>query len=135
MHIDYQRETIDAEEFAAILQRSGLGARRPVDDLPRLQRMLDGANLIVTARDPASRQLVGIARSITDWSYACYLSDLAVDTAYQGRGIGKKLIEITREAAGEESMCLLIAAPDAEAYYHKIGMPVTNRAFVYPRSR
>lgn len=135
MHIDYQRETIDADEFVANLQRSGLGARRPVDDLPRLQRMLDGANLIVTARAPASEQLVGIARSITDWSYACYLSDLAVDVMHQGLGIGKQLIDLTRKSAGEESMCLLIAAPDAEAFYHKIGMPTTNRAFVYPRSR
>jgi ribosomal protein S18 acetylase RimI-like enzyme len=49
--------------------------------------MLANSNLLVTAW--AGQQLVGIARSITDFHYCCYLSDLAVDVAYQQQGIGK----------------------------------------------
>ncbi len=135
MVVEYQREQIDAAEFAALLRRSGLDARRPVDDLPRLQRMLEGSSLIITARDAVTNQLVGVSRSLTDWAYACYLSDLAVDLSYQGQGIGTKLIDLTRELAGEESMCLLVASPEAEAFYRRIGMPATNRAFLYPRRR
>ncbi|HEY6431432.1 MAG TPA: GNAT family N-acetyltransferase, partial [Acetobacteraceae bacterium] len=129
------RATVTADEFADILHRSGLGARRPVSDLPRLQRMIDGASLIVTAREAESDKLIGIARSLTDWSYACYLSDLAVDKAFQGQGIGKKLIDVTRQLAGDETMCLLIAAPDSVSYYQRIGMPQSDRAFMYPRAR
>ena len=88
MVVEYQTEQIDAAEFAALLRRSGLDARRPVDDLPRLQRMLEGSSLIITARDAVTNQLVGVSRSLTDWAYACYLSDLAVDLSYQGQGIG-----------------------------------------------
>lgn len=135
MELIYQRETVGASEFADILNRSGLGERRPVEDLERLQRMLDGANLILTARAAGSQALIGIARSLTDWSYACYLSDLAVDRAFQGQGIGTRLIALTREYAGEQCMCLLLAAPDAVAFYKKIGMPASERAFLYPRER
>lgn len=132
MAILYQRERVSAAEFADILNRSGLGERRPVNDLSRLQRMLDGANLVITAR-MENTQIVGIARSLTDWSYACYLSDLAVDVALQGNGIGKRLIELTRKYAGEESMCLLVSAPDAVGFYERIGIPSTDKAFLYPR--
>lgn len=135
MRIRYQRERISAAEFAEILLSSGLAQRRPVDDHPRLQRMLDGAPLIITARDAGTGRLVGIARSLTDWAYACYLSDLAVHEDWKGHGIGTTLIARTREAAGEDSMCLLVASPDAEGFYRRIGMPPADRAFLYPRRR
>ena len=74
-------------EFEAVLRESGLGERRPVEDRTRLEKMLRGANLIVTAR--LGGRLVGVARSITDWSYCLYLSDLAVSKVAQGQGIGR----------------------------------------------
>jgi ribosomal protein S18 acetylase RimI-like enzyme len=135
MNIAYQRENISVAEFAQILLASGLAERRPIDDPGRLQRMLEGASLIVTARNPETGLLVGVSRALTDWAFACYLSDLAVHRDYQGRGIGTRLLDLTREAAGDESMCLLLAAPDAKSFYERIGMPATDRAFMYPRAR
>ena len=118
MEYRYQSEAISGEAFADLLNRSGLAARRPVGDMPRLQRMLDNAALVITARTAAG-ELVGIARSLTDWSYAAYLSDLAVDAAHQSKGIGTRLIEETRKSAGPETMLLLVAAPDAAEYYER----------------
>jgi GNAT superfamily N-acetyltransferase len=135
MQFRYERETVTAWEFAHLLDKSGLASRRPASDIPRLQRMLDNGNLIVTARVAEIGQLVGIARSLTDWSYATYLSDLAVDAAFKGGGIGRRLIEETRNLAGEEAMLLLVSAPDAVGFYHKLGMPVSDRAFLFPRAR
>ncbi len=135
MPVRYQPDTITAAEFADILGRSGLAERRPAGDLPRLQRMLDGANLLVTARDAATGAILGVARSLTDHAYACYLSDLAVDRAVQGQGIGTRLIELTRELAGEEAMCLLLSAPASVEFYRRIGMPAAGNAFLYPRRR
>src|SRR6185437_1227200 len=90
MAITYSIEPdLSAEEFRAVLIASTLGERRPVDDLPRLDRMLRQADVVATARD--GRRLVGISRAVTDFSYCCYLSDLAVDAAYQRQGIGKRL--------------------------------------------
>ena len=135
MQIEYGRGTVTASQFADLLEKSGLALRRPAKDLGRLQRMLDNADLIVTARLVETGQLVGIARSLTDWSFATYLADLAVDAAFKGRGIGERLIEETRNLIGEESMLLLLSAPGAVSFYQKIGMPASDRAFLYPRIR
>jgi GNAT superfamily N-acetyltransferase len=134
MSIIYQKVTnLDAEAFISILTRSGLAERRPAGDRDRIARMLAGSNLIVVAHD--GEQLVGVARSITDYAYCCYLSDLAVDESYQGRGIGKRLIDETRRAAGPETMCLLVSAPDSIGFYEAIQMPQQPRAFMFGRER
>jgi GNAT superfamily N-acetyltransferase len=128
-----REETLDATEFIDVLQRSGLSERRPVGDRNRIERMLAHANLIVTARDAG--RLVGVSRALTDYAYCCYLSDLAVDRRYQGSGIGRRLIEETRRAAGPEAACILLSAPDALGFYRAIGMPQSDRAFVFERER
>jgi GNAT superfamily N-acetyltransferase len=136
MPITYATEPgLTAEEFRAILVASTLAERRPADDLARLDRMLRAADIIVTARDGA--RLVGVARAITDFSYCCYLSDLAVDAAYQRQGIGKRLIAETRARAraGEEATLVLIAAPAATGYYPKIGMERVESAWRIPRTK
>ena len=122
---------LQAEEFRSILLRSTLAARRPIDDLTRLDTMLRQADLIVTAR--LDGELVGIARTITDFSYCCYLSDLAVDERHQRRGIGKRLIAETHRAAGLQTALILIAAPAAEGYYPKIGMQHVPSCWMTPR--
>ena len=121
MTIAYALEPdLSAEAFQEVLVSSGLDQRRPAGDLARLDRMLRQADIVVTARDAG--KLVGISRAITDRSFCCYLSDLAVDRAYQGQGIGKKLIDETHAAAGPETGLYLVSAPAAVGYYPKIGM-------------
>jgi ribosomal protein S18 acetylase RimI-like enzyme len=124
---------LDAREFRDVLVSSTLGARRPVGDPARLERMLREADLIVTARK--ADRLVGVARSVTDFSYCCYLSELAVDAAFQRRGIGRRLICETREAAGQDTTLVLIAAPAAEAFYPHVGLQRAPSCWVIPRTR
>jgi len=132
MDVTYALEPqLDAQEFIALLQRTTLGPRRPIDDVPRIQRMIAHADIMLTAR--AGGRLVGISRAITDYSFATYLSDLAVDKAFQGRGIGRELIRRTRAAAGQEAMLVLIAAPQAETYYPHIGLQQHHSCWFVPR--
>jgi predicted N-acetyltransferase YhbS len=120
-------------EFREVLVASTLGERRPVDDPVRLERMLRQADIIATARD--GTRLVGVSRAISDFAYCCYLSDLAVDVVYQRRGIGKRLIDETRKAAGDGATLILVAAPAAQTYYPKIGMTPIASAWTLPRKR
>jgi len=112
-------EKISTEEFLQVLEESGLAERRPVNDPVRIKKMCDNANLIVTARYEG--KLVGIARSVTDYSFCTYLSDLAVSREMQHQGIGKRLIDETR-IASPEGMLILLAAPAAIHYYPKVNM-------------
>jgi ribosomal protein S18 acetylase RimI-like enzyme len=123
---------LTAKEFVDVLRRSGLAERRPVDEPDRIAKMLEHGNLMVTARD--NGKLIGVARSLSDFTYCTYLSDLAVDRDYQRQGIGRKLIDKTREAVGD-SMVLLLSAPKAMTYYPHIGMPKAENAFIYARRR
>lgn len=124
---------LDPDEFIDLLKRSGLAERRPVRDEHRIGRMLANSSLIVTARRDGL--LVGVARSVTDFSYCCYLSDLAVDRACQKRGVGRALIARTQAEAGPEAMLILIAAPAADGYYAHIGMERIERGWSLPRKR
>lgn len=133
MPITYALEAdLSVQEFRDVLIASTLAERRPANDLERLDQMLRRADIIVTARDAG--QLVGVSRAISDFSYCCYLSDLAVHVAYQRQGIGKRLIEETRKTAGEHAMLLLVAAPAAEGYYQKIGMRQVRSCWAIPRT-
>lgn len=107
-------------EFVAVLRASTLAERRPVDDPERIATMLRRADLIVTAR--IDGRLVGVSRAVSDFSDCCYLSDLAVDAACQGRGIGRELVRRTHAAAGPGTTLVLLAAPKAQTYYPHIGM-------------
>ena len=111
---------LTVEEFIDVLRRSTLAERRPVDQIDRIDRMLKGADVIITAR--CNGLLVGVSRAITDFAYCTYLSDLAVDQEFQKRGIGRQLIDETHAAAGRETRLILLAAPKARTYYPHIGM-------------
>jgi ribosomal protein S18 acetylase RimI-like enzyme len=133
MSIVYARQdNLGADEYIAVVKSSGLN--RPVEDRARVEQMLAQANLIVTARQDG--RLVGFARSLTDFCFCCYLSDLAVDKGCQGHGIGKRLIEETRrEAGGTLTTTLLLSAPTAMSFYQGIRMPHADNCFLYRRER
>jgi ribosomal protein S18 acetylase RimI-like enzyme len=135
--IQYAREPdLSVAEFRRVLQESGLGAIRPMDDEPRLQAMLSAADLILTARlDQAGAPLVGLARRITDFAWCCYLSELAVSAAAQGLGIGRGLLEEARRQLGPQVALVLSSVPQAVGFYERAGMARIPDAFWYRRSR
>jgi predicted N-acetyltransferase YhbS len=115
------------DEMLDVYRDSSLGERRPIDDRSIAADMLHHANLVVTAWD--RDRLVGIARTLTDFTYVGYLADLAVRRSHQRQGIGLKLIEKTREKMGPRSMLVLLAAPAAKAYYPRIGFKSHDSAW------
>ena len=126
--IKHQIESnLSPQEFIEVLNKSTLGERRPVNEPERISKMLEYGNLIVTARE--NNVLVGVARSLTDFMYCTYLSDLAVDQSYQKKGIGKELIRRTKLESPKAKL-ILLAAPKAVDYYPKIGMKKWDQCYV-----
>lgn len=120
MNILYtDEEPIDADQFINLLERAGLAARRPVGERDRIASMVLNADIMMTAWD--GDLLVGVARSVTDFAYCCYLSDLAVDKDYQRRGIGAALMEHTQALIANGAKLILLSAPQAVEYYPRHG--------------
>ena len=131
MNIQYETSRqISPAEFIDLLQRSTLAERRPVANLACIQAMLQHASVLGTAWDGG--KLVGVARSVTDFAYCCYLSDLAVDAGYQKQGIGKNLIKLTQSKLGPLAKLILLSAPKAETYYPKLGFAPHRSAWILP---
>lgn len=129
--ISYHNDrNISPMQLADIFKRSGIN--RPSDDLPRMAKMLKHANILVSAWE--GEKLVGVARALSDFCFCCYLSDLAVDQAYQSAGIGKQLIKAVHDLIGPQSSLLLVAAPSATSYYPKVGFEAVASAWSIKRT-
>ena len=119
---------LDLDLVLELYRASTLGERRPVDDRAILADMIRHANLVVTAWD--GELMVGISRSLTDFTYVAYLADLAVRDTHQKLGIGRELIARTRAEMGPRSMIVLLAAPAAVHYYPKLGFTQHGSAWI-----
>ena len=119
---------LDLDQVIELYKASTLGERRPVEDRERMRTMLRTANLTVTAWD--GDLMVGIARSLSDFAYVTYLSDLAVRLSHQRQGIGRELIRITRRESGPEAYIVLLSAPKAVEYYPRIGFKQHPSAWI-----
>lgn len=132
MEINYKTGILPtAEQIIDLYDNAGLP--RPTNDKERIQKMLENSSLVITAWD--NELLVGVSRSITDWVWSCYLADLAVRSGYKKSGIGKKLVELTKNAVGEQSMVLLLSVPSAMEYYPKIGFVKQESSFIINREK
>jgi len=131
MEIIYKLDKIPETDLIINLYNSS-GINRPTIDKDRISKMYSNSNLVVTAWD--NDELVGIARSLTDFCYACYLSDLAVSKEYQKHGIGKELIRLTKERIGNQTMLLLLSAPTAMEYYPKVDFQTVTNGFIVNRT-
>lgn len=130
--IEYRyNDVLDPEDVVRVFEASGIN--RPTQDLPRIARMFASSNLVVSAWSEGI--LVGICRALTDYSYCCYLSDLAVDKAFQRQGIGKRLIAELRGVLGDEVSLILLSAPQAMSYYPAAGFSTADNAYIIRRSR
>ncbi|MBP6373340.1 MAG: GNAT family N-acetyltransferase [Flavobacterium sp.] len=132
MEIIYRTDIIpDTDQIIEVYNSSGIN--RPTPDKERIAKMYDNSNLIITAWD--NGKLVGISRSLTDFCYCCYMSDLAVRKDYQTSGVGKKLIELTKNEIGEQTALLLLSAQTAMDYYPKVGFQKIDNAFLIKRAK
>jgi GNAT superfamily N-acetyltransferase len=132
MDIQFKTDRIPTpEEIIDLYDNAGLV--RPTNDVERIENMYRHSDLVITAWEGSL--LVGVSRALTDFCYCCYLSDLAVRKEYQKEGIGRRLVQLTKETIGDHCMLLLLAAPSAMDYYPKIGMDTVTNGFIIKREK
>ncbi|MDQ1362376.1 MAG: hypothetical protein QG652_236 [Pseudomonadota bacterium] len=130
--IEYRHNyPLDASAVVLVFEASGI--RRPTQDLARIERMFSNANLVISAWH--ENRLVGVCRALTDFSYCCYLSDLAVDKTFQHHGIGRGLIDRVRAVIGDEVALILLSAPEAMEYYPRVGFEKIENGYIIKRIR
>ena len=131
MNIIFRDDIIpDAAEIIALYNNAGLP--RPTHDAERIRKMFNNSDIVITAWE--NNSLIGVVRSLTDFCWCCYLSDLAVRQDVKVKGIGRKLIELTRAKAGSQSMILLLSVAGAMEYYPKIGFEKVQNGFIIQRA-
>ncbi|MDY7016250.1 MAG: GNAT family N-acetyltransferase [Cyanobacteriota bacterium] len=88
-----------------------------------IRRMLHHSDIIVGLCEPIGGKLVGFSRILTDYVYRATIWDVIVDPAYQGRGLGRAIVQavIHHPDLQEVETFLLICLPEAIAFYEKVG--------------
>ena len=117
-------ERITAEEYIDFLKRTDLGSQYPKERFfGRIAKLVESVSISLVARNE-SGTVVGVLFGLTDFSYWLYVTDLGVDRAYTGLGIGRQLMKTAHEIAGGEKdiAVYLIANEDAVGFYEKLGM-------------
>lgn len=132
INVEYRHNIpLDPVDVARVFDRSGI--KRPTSDLARIARIFAAPSLLLSAW--VDDELVGLSRSLTDYAYCCYLSDLAVDKKCQGHGIGRELVKRTQAIIGEEVSLILLSAPDAMSYYPSLGFERADNAYIIRRKQ
>lgn len=121
----------EPQEVADLLIEGGF--LRPLDDLNRVERMLDRANIIVTVRD--DQRIIGFCRALSDGAYYCLIAEVVVATDYKGKKIGKTMLELVQREAGDEVNFVLTSSVEGETFYRHIGWEQIDRAFRLKRKR
>jgi len=117
-------ERISAEEYIDFLKRTDLGSQYPKERFEnRIAKLVNTVSISIIARNE-SGTVVGVLFGLTDFAYWLYVTDLGVDRAYTGQGIGRALMKTAHEIAGGEKdiAVYLIANENAIGFYEKLGM-------------
>ena len=120
---------LNLEDIILVFEKSSIN--RPIGNKNRIKSMFDNSNLIISAWD--QDKLVGLCRALTDFSYCCFLSDLAVDMDYQRQGIGKTMIDLVKKEISDEVSLILLSAPSSMSFYPKVGFGKFENGFIINR--
>ena len=131
--IEIKEERISAEAYIDFLKRTNLGSQYPKERFAeRIERLVQTVSISLVARNEAG-MIVGTLFGLTDFAYWLYVTDLGVDRAYEGQGIGRRLMKMAHEIAGGEKdiAVYLIANEKAIPFYEKLGMKKANDVMQY----
>jgi len=88
-----------------------------------VEEMLAGTDLVLALIDRATDRLVGFTRVLTDWRYRGYVYDVIVAPDWQGRGLGRVLMDalVAHPRLAAVEMIDLSCRPEMVPFYRRWG--------------
>jgi ribosomal protein S18 acetylase RimI-like enzyme len=111
----FEQSAIDWNELSNLYRIAPLGVKKP-DDLK-----LAFSNSRYKCFLFEDGRLIGAGRALADGVDCSYLCDVAVHPDFQGRGLGKAIIEKLKELSAGHRKIILYANPGKEGFYKKLG--------------
>ncbi len=110
---------IDWSQVCTIFERAPLGTRDP----EQLLRAAEKSYAVCSAYDGTA--IVGFGRALSDGEYQSAIYDVVVMPEYQGRGVGKAIMEaLLAELPQGPGPVLIYAVPGKQGFYEKLGFSV-----------
>jgi aralkylamine N-acetyltransferase len=110
-----QKQQIDWDEAVTVFQRAPLGKQRIAE---KLRRAFESSYAVVYVFD--DNALVGLGRALCDGEYQAAIYDVVLLPEYQGKGIGREMMNRLCDQLDVDNI-ILYAAPGREGFYRKCG--------------
>lgn len=117
--VEYVTRTTDLES----VRKDGffVGWPNPPSDVT-LERLIRGSAHVVAAVDRSANRLVGFVTAVSDGVLCAYIPLLEVLPEYQGRGIGKELMQRMLDTLSGHYMIDLLCDERMQTHYERLGM-------------
>ncbi len=124
-NIDFRDDVIpDIEQLLDLYGKLGWTAY--TDHPEKLEKAIRSSSYVATAWH--EENLIGLARTLSDETTVMYLQDILVDPVFQGRGIGRNLLEMCLKRHKHVRQCVLLTddRPQQKAFYESLGFTNTK---------
>lgn len=115
IQIKFGTDNINWGELCDLIRLSPLGTRDP----SRLKRAVENSFVVCSAY--ASGKFVGFGRAISDGEYQSAVYDVVVSPEYQGKGVGKLIMDSLLKRLPKQATTLIYVAPGKQSFYEKQG--------------
>lgn len=107
-------EDVTTSALEGLFRATNLGGRTG----EKIRRAFLNSSLVCFAYDEA--RLIGASRALTDGEYHALIYDVVVLPEYQGRGVGRRLVEQLLERLSVWRV-MLVADAEVQGFYGKLG--------------
>ena len=118
----FSTENIDWDDLEKLYQEAPLGNKKAQDVA------LAFNNSMFKCFVYDGEKMIGVGRALADGADCSYICDVAIRPAYQGFGLGKKIVMHLVEKSSNHKKIILYAAPGKENFYKKLGFSRMNTA-------
>jgi len=115
IQIRYGTEHLNWSALCELIRLAPLGERDP----ETMKKAVENSYVVCSAYE--NNELVGFGRAISDGHYQAAIYDIVVLPQYQGKGIGRMVMQSLLAQLPEKSLSLMYVVPGKQKFYEKFG--------------